>query len=259
MRISQAAFDLIVSEEVTSKDVYERKYRRPEWPGASSGATVGIGYDLGQTPSTTIEADWRGRVPDSALAAMLSCSGRTGPDGKAATAAVRALIDVPWETAVAVHKECVLPRWEARTAATLPNTDKLSADSFGALVSLTFNRGASYGRDGERYREMRAIKSHMAGERFGRIPDELRSMKRLWPDLKGLLRRRDREADLFARGLVKPALPVEPAKEAGKIIVATVAATTTAWYAGLSTETIIAIGVVAAAIVFAAIFAWRRK
>ena len=45
--ISQAAIDLIVREEVSGKEVYERNYRRPEWPGGSSGVTIGIGYDVG--------------------------------------------------------------------------------------------------------------------------------------------------------------------------------------------------------------------
>ncbi len=259
MRISQAAFDLIVAEEVSSKAVYERKYRRPEWPGASSGATVGIGYDLGQTPRETIEADWRGRVPDSMLEAMLSCSGRTGADGRAATAGVRALIDVPWETAIVVHKECVLPRWEWRTINALPGADRLPPDCLGALTSITFNRGASFSNNGDRYREMRAIKAHLAAGNLALIPDEIRSMKRLWPDLPGLQKRRDREADLFKRGLSAPAAPVSIPKEAGKIIVATTAATTTAWYAGLSIEYIAAAGIVTLAAVIAAIAIWRRK
>ena len=38
--ISDEAFDLIVACEVTSRKVYEQKYRRPEWPGLSSGITT---------------------------------------------------------------------------------------------------------------------------------------------------------------------------------------------------------------------------
>lgn len=207
MRSSQAAFDLIVAEEVTSQAVYSRKYRKPEWPGASSGATVGIGYDLGQTAKATVVADWSGRVSDDMLDAMTSACGKTGAAGKTATARVRDKIDIPWDVAIAVHKECVIPRWEAKVASALPNTDKLSPDCFGALLSLTFNRGPSFSTKGERYREMRAIKEHMASEDFQAIPDEFRTMKRLWPDLVGLRKRRDREADLFERGLSKAQEP----------------------------------------------------
>lgn len=201
MRSSQAAFDLIVAEEVTSKAVYSKKYRKPEWPGASSGATVGIGYDLGQTPRATIQADWAGRVPPAMLKALLAAQGITGEAAKPVAQRMRAVVDIPWETAIAVHEECVIPRWEARLAKALPNTDQLSPDCFGVLLSLIFNRGTSFNMTGDRYREMRAIKAHMASGEFYNIPAELRSMKRLWPTLAGLRRRRDAEAALFEKGL----------------------------------------------------------
>ncbi|MGD9766598.1 MAG: hypothetical protein AB7U62_03060 [Pseudolabrys sp.] len=203
MRSSQRAFDLVVAEEVTSQAVYSKKYRRPEWPGAASGVTIGVGYDLGQTSRATIQADWGGRVSAPMLEAMLSASGVTGTAAKPLAAKLRSKIDIPWETAIAVHEECVFPRWEAKLARALPNTDRLPADCYGALVSLAFNRGTSFSTAGERYREMRAIKAHMADEDFASIPAELRSMKRLWSKAKlpGLHARRDREAKLFELGL----------------------------------------------------------
>lgn len=212
MRSSKAAFDLIVSQEVTSKAVYERKYRRPEWPGEQSGPTVGIGYDLGQTAAATIKADWSGRVPAAMLDAMVACSGHKGDAGRKKTLAVKNKIDIPWDTALAVHEQCVIPRWEAKVAAALPNTDLLSPDCFGALLSLTFNRGPSFSTAGERYKEMRSIKAHMAAKRFEQIPAELRAMKRLWPGTLGLLKRRDAEAALFEKGLKAPVSAPEPPK-----------------------------------------------
>jgi hypothetical protein len=239
MRSSKAAFDLIVSEEVSSREVYEKKYRKPEWPGASSGATVGIGYDLGQTGKDTIRSDWSGRVAPMMLNAMVSASGATGESGRAMTAKVRNAIDIPWEVAQAVHQECVIPRWEARVAKALPNTDRLSADCFGVLLSLTFNRGPSFSNAGERYKEMRAIKAHMASGNFEAIPDEIRAMKRLWPNLKGLRRRRDREAALFERGLAATSIPkptvippppdIEPVDKSDPVDQKPAAASTTIW------------------------------
>lgn len=207
MRISDAAFDLIITEEVTNRAHYEAALRHTEWPGEDSGVTIGIGYDLGQTDRGMIENDWRGRVADAMLATMLSASGITGRPAAALAAQLKPSIDIPWEIALGVHRERVVPRWEAKVAAALPNTDRLSPDCFGALVSLTFNRGASFAKDGERYREMRAIKEHMTRGAFERIPDEFRSMKRLWvgQGVDGLLRRRDAEADLFTRGLSQAA------------------------------------------------------
>jgi hypothetical protein len=204
MKSSQAAFDLLVAEEVSSEAVYRRKYRRPEWPGEQSGATIGIGYDLGQTSKNTIIEDWKGRVPQTMLDAMVSACGATGSKGRAATARIKKLVDIPWETALAVHQEKVVPRWESTLQKALPNTSKLTPDCFGALLSLTFNRGPSFSKAGDRYREMRAIKSHMENEDFRSIPAELRAMKRLWPNSSGLRKRRDTEAKLFERGISAP-------------------------------------------------------
>ena len=227
MRASQAAFDLIVAEEVTSEAVYRRKYRRPEWPGASSGATVAIGYDIGQTPEATVRADWQGRVSESMLEDMLSACGETGAAGKRACARIKNSVDIPWDVALAVHEECVIPRWEAKVISALPNAKKLHPDCFGALLSLTFNRGTSFGNAGERYREMRAIKSHMIAEEYEQIPDEFRAMKRLWPELIGLQKRRDREADLFECGLEQPTpKPVVTGTVAARTVGGTVAAVT---------------------------------
>lgn len=201
MRSSQRAFDKIIGYEVSSQARYVKKFQRPEWPGESSGATVGIGYDLGQTPAATIRADWQGRVPDAMLAAMVSASGQTGAAGKVAAAHIRSQVSIPWETALAVHKECVVPRWEARVIKALPNAEKLPADCFGALLSLSFNRGTSYNLPQDRYREMRQIRAAMIAEHYEAIPGYIRAMKRLWPNLRGLLDRRDDEAALFAAGL----------------------------------------------------------
>ena len=94
-----------------------------------------------------------------------------------------------------------MPNWSDKVKRTLPNTDKLSEDSFGALVSLAYNRGASFSMADDRHKEMRSIKEHMANEEFDEIPDEFRSMKRLWPNMRGLVDRRESEAKLFEDGL----------------------------------------------------------
>jgi len=48
---------------------------------------------------------------------------------------------------------------------------------------------------------MNNIKQHMIDKNFAAIPEEFRAMKRLWPDLRGLRIRRDKEAQLFQDGL----------------------------------------------------------
>lgn len=205
--ISKEAVDLIVSEEVSSPAVYEKKYRRPEWPGAMSGVTIGCGYDVGQNSQAQLRKDWDGVIPAAMIDALAQTCGITGEAAKPHAHRLRAVVDVPWDAALKVFEKNTLPRYIALARRHLPNTEKLSPDSFGAIVSLVFNRGASFGNDGARYVEMRNIKAHMLTGQFYKIPAEFRAMKRLWPNLPGLLRRRDREADLFAKGLKAAVVP----------------------------------------------------
>jgi GH24 family phage-related lysozyme (muramidase) len=218
MPISQRAFNLIVAKEVTDEATYRRLYARPDWPGGSSGVTIGIGYDIGHTDRAKLHRDWDGVIAPEMVKALERAVGVTGKRAKALATELRDKIEVPWDKALAVFRDRDLPHYEELTRASLPNVEELSADSFGALVSLVYNRGASFARardpndPKDRFREMRAIKAHMALGRFAEIPDEIISMKRLWrgQGLDGLLDRRDQEAALFRDGLAQPAMS-EPA------------------------------------------------
>lgn len=199
--ISGEAFDLIVEFEVTGEQTYTKKYRKPVWPKGQSGVTIGIGYDVGYASKPQLRADWGGALPDPMITALETALGVTGAAANAVANRLQAKVDVPWQAAIEVHRNKVLPRWVGLVERNLSNTGMIGPGCVGALVSLTYNRGASFGKDGARYREMRNIKAHMAAKAFGDIPDEFRSMKRLWPDMKGLQKRREREALLFERGL----------------------------------------------------------
>lgn len=199
--ISDAAFDLIVAFEVTDERTYTRKYQAPEWPGVSSGLTIGIGYDVGYANKAQLWNDWDGVIPDEMIAKLERAIGVTGAKAKKIVAALKSEIKIPWDAALAVHRKHVLPRWINTVRTYLPNVDALSPDCLGALTSLTYNRGPSFTKQGARYNEMRAIKAHMAAKNFGKIPSEIKAMKRLWPGVGGLLRRRDDEAKLFEKGL----------------------------------------------------------
>lgn len=203
--ISQDAVDLIVREEVSSKAVYEHKYQHPEWPGGRSGVTIGIGYDVGAGVSSKAQlmSDWAGHIPDAMITALEPCIGVTGERARVMLPSVRGKVTVPWEAAMIVFMRVDVPRWYARCKKSLLNFEELPPDCKGALVSLAYNRGISFERGGDRYREMRAIHSHMAARSFASIAGEFRSMKRLWTD--GLVGRREHEAVMFARGLAHPA------------------------------------------------------
>jgi len=214
MRSSRAAVDLIVANEVTSKAYYEKHYVRPEWPGGASGLTVGIGYDLGYNTEDTILHDWAGKLTPDVIAKMQRFAGVTGQAAKAQLANAHSIV-VPWDAAMAVFMDVSLPKFENLTLKACPGSEKLPAGCFGVLASLTYNRGASYTKDGDRYREMRNIRALVMRGEWDKVEHEIRSMKRLWPGVAGLLRRRDEEADLWRRSLAAaPATLPAPAPRA---------------------------------------------
>lgn len=295
--ISKEAEDLIVAEEVSSQKTYEARYRRPEWPGGRSGVTIGIGYDVGAgvRDAAQLRHDWAGKIPDAMIEALVPCIGVTGEAAHALLAQVRGRVDVPWSAAIGVFEDVDVPRWHGICAGALPNFGELSLDCKGALVSLAYNRGASFDHAGDRYSEMRSIKAHMIARRFYRIPAEFRGMKRLWPNPseRGLPLRREHEARLFEHGLAasapaiapvvpppKPAEPVPPSPPpaaapvakpaapvaaehgtAGGVAAATAAVAGNAAHSGMSPGRIVAIvvvGLVLAAIAFVLVRALKR-
>jgi hypothetical protein len=199
--ISKESFDLIVNEEVSGQAAYNKRYRNPEWPGEQSGVTGGIGYDFGQQSRAQVIADWKGKIPDAMLNALAKTCGVTGIAAKRLAANLRTVVDIPWETALDVFSNHDVPRYLAMLRRALPGVELLSPHCQGVLLSITFNRGASYGLPGPRYAEMRDIKACVKSGNLARIPALIRSMKRLWPPGSGLLGRRDREAALFEKGL----------------------------------------------------------
>lgn len=202
-KLSDEGYWLIVNHETGGRSYYEGVIReRPVWPGGQSGVTIGCGYDLGYHSSAEFQTDWAARLSQSDFVRLRGMVGKTGQSAKTATATVQD-IRIGWETALAVFDARTLPKHVGLTYQALPALDTLHSHSVSALVSLVFNRGASFRKSGDRYREMRAILAHLEAGRPERIPAEIRSMKRLWENsgLGGLLRRRDEEADLFQKGL----------------------------------------------------------
>lgn len=219
MDISEKSRDLIVVCEVgdmswldrddaitLTQRQYEHQYQRPTWPQGKSGVTIGIGYDLGYETPQQVRLDWVGLVSDEMIDAMVGCCGAIGEHAHNVTLSVKSHILIPWDAAIKVFDEQSVPHYEGLTRTALPNFDGLSPDCKGVLTSLTYNRGSSYvipsSRDPYgRYKEMRAIRQHMVDKDFSSIPGEIRAMKRLWPGVGGLLKRREREAALFEQGL----------------------------------------------------------
>lgn len=198
--ISEEADALIINEETGGQAYYNATERHPTWPGGASGVTIGNGYDLGYSTPAQIAADWGSFLASQALPALQSVAGIHGSSAQSHAHELH-WITVPWDAAMAVYHKKDLPKWTTIVRQHLPNCDKLNGDCFGALVSLAFNRGASFDNTGERYTEMRNIKSHMVSLEFEKIPAEFLAMRRLWPVDGDLWKRRGHEAALFQRGL----------------------------------------------------------
>lgn len=202
--ISDDALNLIVNEEDGNEAYYSRHYINFDWPGGASGPTIGIGYDCGYVTSGQASTDWTNFVNQGTVQSITKACGLTGQAAAAFVGAHTVNVAITWDQAIAQFKGCELPQWIAKVQAALPNTDKLSPDSLGALVSLSYNRGWSYDLPGPRYAEMRAIKTHMAAQMFAAIPGDILAMQRLWPKGGDLWNRRAHEAALFQKGLVAP-------------------------------------------------------
>jgi hypothetical protein len=194
--------DLIIAFEIASKAAYQSRYRHPIWPKGASGVTIGIGYDLRFANKTYIDRDWPWlSAEDRALLINVATLG--GTEARDALPTVQS-VDVPWDMA---YEQFIafIPYPTKDTEKVFPNTAKLNDDCFGALVSLVYNRGPKISQ-GDSRREMFAIQQLMkSGQEadFAKIPEQIRSMKRLWttPDSRGLIRRREAEALLFEKGL----------------------------------------------------------
>jgi hypothetical protein len=203
--VSKRALDKIIEYEVSSAAIYEKKYQKPIFPGAESGVTIGIGYDLGHNTKTAIDADWRGKIPDADLELLKAVAGAKGEKAKSLCAELKS-VSVPFGAACEVFYVCTLPRYAKDTRAVYPGVEKLPADAQGALLSLIYNRGSSLA--GDRRKEMKEICALVAAKDLKGIAEQIAAMKRLWDKTKlpGLHARRDDEALLVknARGTYPP-------------------------------------------------------
>ncbi len=144
--ISPDAAALMVAYEVGSQSDYEKRFARPVWPGLSSGVVIGIGYDLGYHTVEDVRATWGPHLPAGDLDRLAAVVGKKGEAAKEALASVSD-IRVPWEAAFGVFNDQTLAKFGGMVLANFPNAHELPPDSFGALVSLVYNRGTSFEGD----------------------------------------------------------------------------------------------------------------
>jgi len=203
--LSDAGYGLILEHETGGPGYYNNVLKQaPTWPRGQSGVTIGVGYDLGYRSLAQFKSDWSPHLKQADLVRLSKAIGVRGAAAQGLAASMGD-IKIPLETAGEVFDKHTLPEYVALTYRNLPRPalDALHPHCVSALVSLVFNRGASFRKSGDRYHEMRAILAAMQAMDFAAIPDQIRSMKRLWANTGqgGLLRRRDDEANLFSLGL----------------------------------------------------------
>ena len=205
--VSHAGLDRLVQFEISSEANYRARLSKPIWPGAASGVTIGIGYDLGHTSVARIEADWRGRIRDADLDRLLVTQGVKGEAARGLPARLSDVV-VPLDAARGVFYERTLPHFAAVTRKAYPGVEALPADAQAMLLSLVFNRGAQM--SGPTRVEMKAIQNLVPARDLAGIAAQVRAMKRLWDPAKllGLHKRRDAEAAL----IVASDRPYDPAE-----------------------------------------------
>lgn len=189
--ISNLSLDKIIEFEISSPSTYTNKYRNPIWPGGESGVTIGIGYDLGYNTLSDFKNTWGNYISAADITLLSKVIGLKGYAAKNKLATVKQ-VDIPFETAKSIFYLYTLGRYAKYVRTIYPKAHLLPPDAQGALLSLVFNRG--YSLNGNSRSEMKNIQNYIEPQNLTKIASEIRSMKRLWPTVKGLLARRETEA-----------------------------------------------------------------
>jgi hypothetical protein len=193
--LSGKGYQLILDFEVGGgKQYYDRYLARPSWPGASSGVTIGVGYDLGYNSRNDILTDWRRLGSDAER--LADVNGATGARARGLVSRVRDIL-IKWDDAEQVFNDITINKFILLTKRAYPHFDELHADAQAVLVSISFNRGTSM--VGDRRRELRSIKDLVPQKDYKGMAAQIRAMKRLWvgQGVDGLLRRREAEARMM--------------------------------------------------------------
>lgn len=200
MPLNDDSLQLIIDFEVGGgEQYYNQRLKAPIWPGAESGVTIGVGYDLGYNSPADIREEWSPHLDEPVINRLVQCAGKKGQTAKAARNTVKDIV-IEWPPALAVFEAVTIPRYTDMTRNAFTGFDDLDPNCQGALVSLVFNRGASMA--GDRRKEMRAIRDLVPAKNYTGIAAQFRAMKRLWigTDIEnGMSRRRDAEAALVLK------------------------------------------------------------
>ncbi|RQU35134.1 lytic transglycosylase domain-containing protein [Burkholderia cenocepacia] len=169
----------------------------------SSGVTIGYGYDLGQQTEAMVRSDFDGFFAEDEITRLLTALGK---QGDAARKFIPSLSDIKISEPKALEMaKRVKKRYAQFTVDAFPGTTKLHPHCQGALLSLVYNRGAQLeDKPGQKSRaHMRNIRAAIENKNLPEVAVQLRAMKVLWEGTgnDGLLKRREKEAVLFEKGM----------------------------------------------------------
>jgi hypothetical protein len=195
--LSKKSIDLIIQFEIGGRSYYERALQKVTWPGGASGATVGIGYDLGYNTEKQFLLDWSPGLNLNFVNALKPLCGLKGEKVKGMIKGEILNVRIPYNIAYDVFVRSSVPRFYKAALTIYPDMIHLNDDTQGALVSMVFNRGTSL--FGDRRKEMKAIVELVKKQDYEGIAEEIEKSKRLWEGvgLDGLVIRREAEADLI--------------------------------------------------------------
>ncbi len=192
--LSPKGYQLILDYEVGGgRSYFEKFLARPTVPPAESGLTIGVGYDCRFYSKSIILRDWD-RLPKPQPSRIAEASGKKQAEARIVLAKVKDIV-IKWDDAEGVFNNVTIAQYYALAKSAYPGLEVLHPDAQAVLVSLVFNRGS--GMTGATRAEMRNIKPLVLKRDYRGIAAEIRSMKRLWPNIKGLLLRREAEAKMI--------------------------------------------------------------
>lgn len=195
-KISKKSADLILKAEGYQKSPYV-----PQGSNAS-GVTIGYGYDLGQQTVAKMQAMLTGYFTEEQLTRLEQSIGLKGDN---ALAFIPSLSDITISKEEATSLAMKMKSKYAQIVVdTYPEVLNTHPHCQGAMLSLVINRGTSFVKPNVASRiEMKNIHDDFISGNLSDIPNQFRSMKRLWvgKGLDGLITRREDEAKLFEEGL----------------------------------------------------------
>lgn len=195
-RVSKESFEYVLEVE---------QYQEfPYVPGgtSASGITIGYGYDLGYQPEASVRSDLNGLYTSDEIDKLVDVLGKTQESARTALSKVSD-ISISKDNALTLALR-MKKRYAEDTVEAYPQVIDLHPHCQGALLSLVINRGNSFTKPSAESRlEMKQIRDDLDANKPENIPGRLRAMKRIWEGSGqgGLLKRRDKEADFFERGL----------------------------------------------------------